>query len=169
MSQQEIKIVEETPLDRAQPLPFPFNQRTFCRYEPIEKRIEEARVLVVDNLLRDEGDTSEVARKELGRYLSSQIRREREIANLAVENILSNIERLVKRPTTRVVHVSELAQAEREFRPDAIVLGGTLRDFDYYNPAILASFTEFIRNTRTPVLASAAGISWSVWLLTRAF
>ncbi len=157
MSQQEIKIVEETPLDRAQPLPFPFNQRTFCRYEPIEKRIEEARVLVVDNLLRDEGDTSEVARKELGRYLSSQIRREREIANLAVENILSNIERLVKRPTTRVVHVSELAQAEREFRPDAIVLGGTLRDFDYYNPEILASFTEFIRNTRTPVLGICGG------------
>ena len=154
---QEIKIIEETPLDRAQPLPFPFNQRTFCRYEPIEKRIEEARVLVVDNLLRDVGDTSEVARQELGRYLSSQIQREREIANLAIENILNNIERLVKRPTTRVTHVSEIAQAEKEFRPDAIVLGGTLRDFDYYNPEILASFTEFIRKTRTPVLGICGG------------
>ena len=39
-------------------LPFPFNQQNFCRYEPIEQRIEEARVLVVDNLLRDERDLS---------------------------------------------------------------------------------------------------------------
>ena len=28
-------------------LPFPFNQQSFCRYEPVEQRIDEARVLVV--------------------------------------------------------------------------------------------------------------------------
>ncbi|HEX8746636.1 MAG TPA: hypothetical protein VF717_05500, partial [Pyrinomonadaceae bacterium] len=81
---QEIKLVEETPLDKSQPLPFPFNQRAYCRYEPIEKRIEEARVLVVDNLLRDAGDASPVAMKEWGRLATSQIRREREIASLAL-------------------------------------------------------------------------------------
>src|SRR5258707_727965 len=37
-------------------LPFPFNQQTFCRYEPIEKGIDAVRVLIVDNLLRDESD-----------------------------------------------------------------------------------------------------------------
>lgn len=144
-------------MDKPQPLPFPFNQRTFCRYEPIEKRIEAARVLVVDNLLRNEGDASPVALKEWGRLATSQIRREREIASLALENILSNIERLVKRPETQVTHVSEIAEAAREFKPQAIVLGGTLRDFDYYRHEILESFGEFIRGTRTPVLGICGG------------
>ncbi|MBD0372929.1 MAG: gamma-glutamyl-gamma-aminobutyrate hydrolase family protein [Pyrinomonadaceae bacterium] len=154
---QEIKLIEETPLDQSQPLPFPFNQRTYCRYEPIEKRIEEARVLVVDNLLRDSGDASPVAMKEWGRLAASQIRREREIASLALENILSNVERLVKRPATKVTHVSEIAEAARKFNPDAIVLGGTLRDFDYNNPEILESFGQFIRETKTPVLGICGG------------
>ncbi|HKS27953.1 MAG TPA: gamma-glutamyl-gamma-aminobutyrate hydrolase family protein [Pyrinomonadaceae bacterium] len=154
---QEIKLVEETPLDQPQPLPFPFNQRAYCRYEPIEKRIEEARVLVVDNLLRNERDASPVAMKEWGRLATSQIRREREIASLALENILSNVERLVKRPTTEVAHVSEIAEAAERFEPDAIVLGGTLRDFDYYNPEILESFGQFIRGTKTPVLGICGG------------
>src|ERR671912_50088 len=65
---EEILFNENIPIDKPEPLPFPFNQRTFCRYEPIEKRIEEARVLVVDDLLRDEGDVSELAVKEWGRY-----------------------------------------------------------------------------------------------------
>ncbi len=47
-------------------LPFPFNQQNFCRYEPIHQSIEEARVLVIDNLLRDERDLSSVAREEWG-------------------------------------------------------------------------------------------------------
>jgi len=47
-------------------LPFPFNQQTFCRYEPISQSIDEARVLVIDNLLRDERDLSSVARTEWG-------------------------------------------------------------------------------------------------------
>jgi GMP synthase (glutamine-hydrolysing) len=154
---QEIKLIEETPLDQSQPLPFPFNQRTYCRYEPIEKRIEEARVLVVDNLLRDASDASPVAMKEWGRLAASQIRREREIASLALENILSNIERLVKRPTTRVAHVSEVAEVVEKFNPDAIVLSGTLRDFDFYNPEILESFGAFVRETKTPVLGICGG------------
>ncbi|HEX8921109.1 MAG TPA: gamma-glutamyl-gamma-aminobutyrate hydrolase family protein, partial [Pyrinomonadaceae bacterium] len=154
---EEILSNENIPIDKPEPLPFPFNMRTFCRYEPIEKRIEEARVLVVDDLLRDEGDLSEVAVKEWGRHAKSQLQREREIAGLAMGNIRNNVARLVQRPSVRVVHFSEISEAERDFRPDAIVLSGTLRDFDYYNPLHLEKFGEFIRSTRTPVLGICGG------------
>lgn len=143
--------------DTVDPLPFPFNQQTFCRYEPIEKSIDEARVLIVDNLLRDEGDLSDVARADWGRDVLVHLKRERQIAELALQNITSNVDRLVKEPRTRVAHVSELAAAVEEFKPDAIVLSGTLRDFDYYHPDILSSFAEFIRQTSTPVLGICGG------------
>jgi len=51
------------------------------------------------------------------------------------------------------VHLSEVAQAAADFMPDAIVLSGTYQDFDYYNPAHLDSFREFITTTKIPVLA----------------
>lgn len=157
MISEEMILSEEVPLDSAQPLPFPFNQRTFCRYEPIEKRIDTARVLVIDDLLRDEGDLSEVAVRELGKSASSQLHRERQIASLALQNILSNVERLVKEPVTGVAHLSEIARSAEEFRPDAIVLSGTLRDFDYYAPAMLESFGRFARATKVPILAICGG------------
>ena len=138
-------------------LPFPFNQQTFCRYEPVEQRIEKARVLVIDNLLRDENDLSEVARKEWGELLAAELRRERLIAGMAIENISNNVSRLVKRPTTEVAHLSEVAEATKRFTPDAIVLSGTLRDFDYYKQSILDDFGQFIRTTKTPVLAICGG------------
>jgi len=139
------------------PLPFPFNQQTYCRYEPVEQRIEEARVLVIDNLLRDDRDLSPVARQEWGQLLATQLRRERHIAGMAIENIVDNVSRLVKRPTSEVAHVSELAEAAERFKPDAIVLSGTLRDFDYYKESIIADFARFIRATRIPVLAICGG------------
>ena len=138
-------------------LPFPFNQQTYCRYEPVEQRIEEARVLVVDNLLRDERDLSTVARAEWGNALTVQMRRERHIAGMAIENIVDNISRLVKRPTTEVAHLSEIGTAAETFKPDAIVLSGTLRDFDYYQQSILDEFGQFIRHTKIPVLAICGG------------
>jgi len=138
-------------------LPFPFNQQTFCRYEPIEKGIDAVRVLIVDNLLRDESDISDVARAEWGKDAAMNLRRERQIAEMALQNITSNIQRLVKDPETRVVHVSALGAAAEEFRPQAIVLSGTLRDFDYYKPEILADFSDFIRVTTTPVLGICGG------------
>ena len=138
-------------------LPFPFNQQTFCRYEPIHPSIDEARVLVIDNLLRDERDLSAVAREEWGVTLAAEMRRERLIAGMAVENILNNISRLVKRPTTEVAHLSEVAEAAKRFAPDAIVLSGTLRDFDYYQQSILDEFAGFVRETKTPVLAICGG------------
>ena len=152
-------------------LPFPFNQQTFCRYEPVEQRIEAARVLVIDNLLRDEHDLSVVARQEWGELLAAELRRERLIAGMAIENILNNVSRLVKRPTTEVAHLSEVAAAEKSFQPDAIVLSGTLRDFDYYQQSMLESFGQFIRQTQTPVLAicgahQLVGLSFGARVLT---
>lgn len=153
--EDEPEEAEEDLADEA--LPFPFNQRPYCRFEPIAKRIDEIRVLVVDDLLRDENDLSDVARSEWGKAARTHLKRERQIAGMALENIVSNIKRLVKRPSIRVIHVSELATAENEFAPQAIVLGGTLRDFDYYDPRILDNFADFIRQTRTPVLAICGG------------
>ena len=138
-------------------LPFPFNQQNFCRYEPVSQSIDEARVLVIDNLLRDERDLSSVARAEWGETLAAEMRRERLIAGMAVENIANNISRLVKSPTTEVAHLSEAATAAKSFAPDAIVLSGTLRDFDYYQQSILDEFGHFIRETKIPVLAICGG------------
>ena len=138
-------------------IPFPFTQQTFCRYEPVEQRIQAARILVIDSLLRDEGDVSDVARDEWGSMLAAQMRRERFIAGLAIENILNNVSRLVKNPTSEVGHVSQVAEAAAQFEPDAIVVSGTLRDFDYYHRSIIDSFGGFIRKTKIPVLAICGG------------
>jgi GMP synthase (glutamine-hydrolysing) len=154
---REVIIEEPLPADSGATLPFPYNQQTYCRYEPIEKQIEEVRVLVVDSLLRDEDDLSDVARSDWGNATGWEMKRERKIAGMAVENILSNIDRLVLRPTTQVTHLASVSVASQQFRPEAIVLSGTLRDFDYYSPAVLETFAEFIRTTRIPVLAICGG------------
>src|SRR6266545_4676045 len=104
----EVPIGEDHRPDAADALPFPFQKRTFCRYEPIAQRIEKARVLVVDNLLRDVGDLSAVARLEWGDAAPVQLKRERQIADMAIENILNNIARLIKDPSTQVTHISKL-------------------------------------------------------------
>jgi GMP synthase-like glutamine amidotransferase len=148
---------EEPPPGEAATLPFPYNQQTFCRYEPIEKQIEKVRVLVVDCLLRDEDDLSDVARTEWGSAASVEIKRERRIATMAMENIVSNVERLVKEPSTQIAPLASIAVAAGEFKPDAIVLSGTLRDFDYYNPQVLDTFAAFIHANKIPVLAICGG------------
>jgi GMP synthase (glutamine-hydrolysing) len=154
---QEIQHENATPTEVVDSLPFPFNQQTFCRYEPIEKTIDEARVLIVDNLLRDEGDLSNVARNDWGKDVSVHLKRERIIAEMALQNISSNVRRLEKEPHTRIAHVSSVAEVAEQFKPDDIVLSGTLRDFDYYKPEILESFSEFIRATKIPVLGICGG------------
>lgn len=137
----------------AEPLPFPFNNRTFCRYEPIEKKIAVAKVLIVNNLLRYDDDLSELAKEEWGDSAKSKLRFERKISGMACDNIAKNVLRLVKRPKTMTVHLSEVAEAAKQFNPDAIVMSGTLSDFDFYNPAHLAKFAKFIKTTKIPVLA----------------
>ena len=154
---RELQIEEPPPAEAVHALPFPYNQQTFCRYEPIEKQIDKVRVLVVDCLLRDEDDISDVARTEWGSTASVEIKRERRIAKMAMENIESNVERLVKVPETLVTPLASIAVAAAKFKPDAIVLSGTLRDFDYYNPAVLDTFGEFIRPNTIPVLAICGG------------
>ena len=157
MTQDLIDSTEQTPTKPSGALPFPFNQQTYCRYEPIEQRIDSARVLVVDDLLRDEGDISPVAVREWGPAVETQLKQERLIAGMAIENILNNVSRLVKEPTTEVAHLSDIAEASSRFKPHAIVLSGTLRDFDFYQQSIIDSFSEFIRKTNIPVLAICGG------------
>jgi GMP synthase-like glutamine amidotransferase len=145
-------------------LPFPFSKRAFCRYEPIEKTISHARVLIVNGLLRYESDLSELAFEDWGDTVEAKLRFERKVSGLACNNIAQNVLRLVKNPKTLTVHLSELAEAARDFEPDAIVMSGTFADFDYYNPAHLASFAEFIRTTKIPVLAICGShqlVGWS--------
>ena len=144
--------VKTDPME-AEPLPFPFNKTTYCRYEPIEKKIEHAKVLIVNDLLRYEDDLSDLAKKEWSGATGSKLRFERKISGMACDNIAKNVLRLVKQPKTLTVHLSEVAEAAEQFNPDAIVMSGTLSDFDYYNPAQLEKFKKFIRHTPIPVLA----------------
>ena len=158
MSQEisELTAEEQQPTEAGGVFPFPY-QHTFCRYEPISQTIEAARVLIVDNLLRDEGDLSAVGRAEWGDAAATQLKRERLIAAMALENISNNIARLVKRPTTEVAHLADVSKAVKTFEPDAIVLSGTLQDFDFYESEIIESFGRFIRATKIPVLAICGG------------
>ena len=148
-------MLDSTPsaILQSETLPFPFNNRPFCRYEPIEKRVEHAKVLIVNNLLRYEEDLSDLARNEWNGTKETKLRFERKISGMACDNIAKNVLRLVKQPKTLTVHLSEVGEAAKQFKPDAIVMSGTLSDFDYYNPAHLEKFKGFIKTTKIPVLA----------------
>lgn len=134
-------------------LPFPYNKQAFCHYEPIEKRIPFAKVLIVNDLLRYESDLSDLAREEWNGTTETKLKFERKISGMACNNIAKNVLRLVKQPKVMTVHLSEVGEAAAQFRPDAIVMSGTLTDFDYYNPAHLEKFRKFITTTKIPVLA----------------
>lgn len=148
-------MLDSTPsaILQSETLPFPFNNRPFCRYEPIEKRIVHAKVLIVNDLLRYEDDISDLARAEWNGTKETKLRFERKISGMACDNIAKNVLRLVQNPKTLTVHLSEVGEAAKQFKPDAIVMSGTLSDFDYYNPAHLEKFQKFITETKIPVLA----------------
>lgn len=146
-----------TTLIEPENLPFPYNKSAYCRYEPIEKKIEYAKVLIVNDLLRYESDLSELAYEDWSGSLEAKLEFERMVSGLACNNIAQNILRLVKNPKTLTVHLSEIAEAAEQFRPDAIVMSGTFADFDYYNPKHIESFTRFILETKVPVLAICGG------------
>jgi GMP synthase-like glutamine amidotransferase len=161
-------VLEET---AAETLPFPFNNRPFCRYEPIEKKIAHAKVLIVNDLLRYEDDLSDLARSEWNGTTKGKLRFEQKISGMACDNIAKNVLRLVKNPKTLTVHLSEVGEAAKNFNPDAIVMSGTLSDFDYYNPEQLKKFEKFIKTTKIPVLAicgahQLVGMSFGAKLLT---
>ena len=134
-------------------LPFPYNKSLYCRYEPIEKKIGHAKILIVNDLLRYESDTSPLARQEWNSQLKSRLEFERKIASMACDNIAKNVIRLVRQPKTLTVHLSELASAAKQYKPDAIVMSGTYSDFDYYDSGQLETFRRFIHSTKIPVLA----------------
>lgn len=137
--------------------PFPFNKRPFCPYEPIEKSIMSIRALVINDLLHDDSDLSDTAREEWGASAEAKLERERYISTLALDNIIGNITRLVREPEIQVAHLSEAAEAAEQFRPQAIVLSGTLADFDYYDPAMLQRFARFATRTNIPILGICGG------------
>jgi len=134
-------------------LPFPYNKSTYCRYEPIEKTIDYAKVLIVNDLLRYDSDISDLARHDWDGSAKQKLEFERKVSGMACNNIANNVLRLVKNPKTMTVHLSEVADAVKQFAPDAIVMSGTFADFDYYNPEHIASFTRFIGKSKIPVLA----------------
>src|SRR5437868_128288 len=53
--------------------------------------------------------------------------------------------------------INRIFVVTKQLKPDAIVLSGTLRDFDYYKPEMLEGFGNFIHSTRTPVLGICGG------------
>ena len=134
-------------------LPFPYNNQAYCRYEPIEKKINHAKVLIVNDLLRYESDLSALAQTELNGSMKALLRFENKVSALACDNIAQNVIRLVRHPKILTVHLSEISEAAKSFNPDAIVMSGTYSDFDYYNAAHLKKFKTFIHKTGIPVLA----------------
>jgi len=120
-------------------LPFPYNKNRYCRYEPVEKTIEHAKVLIVNDLLRYESDISALAQREWDARVKSKLEFERKISSMACDNIAKNVNRLVRQPKTLTVHLSELAGAADAYQPDAIVMSGTYSDFDYYESHQLES------------------------------
>jgi GMP synthase (glutamine-hydrolysing) len=151
------ETTQHTPEEHPDALPFPYSQRSYCPYEPFEKRIKSIRVLVVNNLLRDESDLSDTARGEWGASVAAKLERERYISGLALDNIVNNIKRLVEEPEVRVAHISEAVEAAEEFQPEAVVLSGTLSDFDYYDPGMLRRFAAWAVKTTTPILGICGG------------
>lgn len=130
----------------------------FCLFEPIVPEIRAIRVLTVDSLVAKEEQYSEIARSAPDFDATKWVKLERKIAGMALANIESNIERLVVNPTIKRVHFSELShELANEFQAEAIILSGTLRDFDFYQPALFEKFNEFIRTTSVPVLAICGG------------
>jgi len=142
-----------TPVSETEVLPFPHNKSNFCLYEPIEKRISHAKVLIVNDLLRYDSDISDLARNDWNGTAKTRLEFERKVSGMACNNIAQNVLRLVKNPKTMTVHLSEVEGAARQFKPDAIVMSGTFADFDYYNPVHIDGISKFLRSTKIPVLA----------------
>jgi GMP synthase-like glutamine amidotransferase len=132
--------------------------KNFCFYEPIVPEIHTIRVLTIDSLVKTPEQYSDVARSAPDFDAEKWCKLERKIAGLALANIESNIERLVVNPVIQRAHFTELThELTRAFGAEAIVLSGTLRDFDFYEPHLFDAFNEFIRTTSVPVLAICGG------------
>lgn len=130
----------------------------YCVFELILPHIQTMRVLLVNNLIIEETQYSDVARREKDFNAKRWADLERRISSMALANIAGNVHKLVRVPEVRTIHLSELTEElVAEFDPDAIVLSGTLRDFDFYDPALLEGFAQFVRRTGVPVLGICGG------------
>lgn len=125
---------------------------------PVDRRIDAIRVVIVNNLLHDESDLSDTARLEPDFDAKAWIKQERHISGLALANIEKNVKNLAIRPEVLTLHLSEVTPERiAAFDADAIVLSGTLRDFDFYRPDMIAQFDDFVRTTEVPVLGICGG------------
>jgi GMP synthase (glutamine-hydrolysing) len=132
--------------------------KSYCSYEAIVPRIKAVRVITVDSLVGKEWHYSAIAHSAPDFNATKWLKLERRIAGLALGNIESNIQRLVVAPVIKRVHFSELTEElVNEFGAEAIVLSGTLRDFDFYEPSLFEQFNQFILSTKIPVLAICGG------------
>ncbi len=132
--------------------------KNYCEFEPIVQRIEYMRVLVLDNLIACMSDLNEKAKDEPNFDAEAWVAEERKIAGFAIGNITQNINNLVVKPHWLVVRLNELTDARvADFDPDAIIISGTLRDFDLYNPKLIANLESFLRRTTVPVLGICGG------------
>ncbi|MFN0121391.1 MAG: type 1 glutamine amidotransferase [Blastocatellia bacterium] len=130
----------------------------FCHYEPIVPRIPAMRVIVVNDLIQEPEHFSDVARRAPDFDETRWLKFERRIAGMALANIEGNVRSLVKKPEITRLHFSELTPAlMSRLDPDALILSGTLRDFDFYHPALIAGFNEFLHANTVPVLAICGG------------
>jgi GMP synthase-like glutamine amidotransferase len=136
------------------------------------RRIGAIRVVVVNNLIHSRDDFSDVARAEPNFDERTWVKRDRYISSLALANIEQNIRNLADSPEILTLHLSEVsADAIAAFDADAIVLSGTLRDFDLYRPEMLDRFAGFVRETSVPVLGicgghQLVGLSFGVEIVT---
>src|SRR5947199_9325246 len=86
-------------------LPFPYNKSKFCVYEPIEQKIDHAKVLIVNDLLRYETDISELAREEWDGTPQPKLEFERKVSGVACNNIAQRELRLVSCPRTMHIRI----------------------------------------------------------------
>lgn len=130
----------------------------YCEYEPILPRLDELRVVIVNDLMAEPHHFSEIARESPGFDEEKWLKTERHIAGLALLNIETNVRKLVRNPWICTVHFTELSEELMdELDPDALLLSGTLRDFDFYHPELIGNFNRFIKTNRVPVLAICGG------------
>lgn len=132
--------------------------KNYCDYEPFKPKIDSMSVMIVDNLLKSDSDISPTAVQEADFNPLKWLREERHIAGLALENITRNVLKLIKHSRTKIIHLSEFNENTIEmFSPDAIIISGSLRDFDLYNPVVLNNFARTIQRLRVPVLGICGG------------
>lgn len=126
--------------------------------DALTPRIGAIRVIIVNNLIHEASDFSDVARAEPNFDERMWLKRDRYISGLALANIEQNVRNLAEEPEVEVLHLSDVNERTvSNFDPDAIVLSGTLRDFDYYRPEMIETFGRFVRKTSVPILGICGG------------